>query len=62
MCTVWENNSLRAALWRKTWEFWWMKSQQYALAAWKANSNPGYISRGIAAGIWRGLSPSVLSS
>lgn len=37
-------------------------SQQCALAAWKANSNLGFINRGVAAERGREFSPSALPS
>ncbi|KAK4828350.1 hypothetical protein QYF61_026011 [Mycteria americana] len=48
--TGWGIKGLRAALRRKTWGYWWVKSfrLQYALAAQKANHVLGYIKRSTA--------------
>ena len=50
MCTDWENSS-RAAIKRRIWGSWWMKSwmsQQHVLAAWKANCTLSYTVRKVA--------------
>jgi len=51
MCTDWEKNLLGAALRRRTWEFWWMKSQTQtssSFAAWNTNSILDCIKRAMA--------------
>ena len=43
--TDWGTSGLRAALWRRTWGYWWMKnlSSEYTLAAQKASHIRGCI-------------------
>lgn len=61
MHTGWEKNSLRTAVWRRTWEFWWTEeldmSQLCAPAAWKTTIILGCVKKGVASRSREGIVP-----